>query len=54
MASFRLTLDASQEWLAAVPFGFTVEGPELWEAVERVAVRFAAALSPAAPPPGPR
>jgi predicted DNA-binding transcriptional regulator YafY len=35
----------AQEWLAAVPFGFTVEGgPELCAAVATVAARFGAAL----------
>jgi predicted DNA-binding transcriptional regulator YafY len=36
----------AQEWLAAIPFGFTVEeGPELRAAVAAVAARFAAATS---------
>jgi predicted DNA-binding transcriptional regulator YafY len=35
----------AQEWLAAIPFGFTVEeGPELRAAVAAVAARFTAAL----------
>ena len=35
----------AQEWLAAVPFAFTVEeGPELRAAVAAVAARFTAAL----------
>ncbi|WP_262384771.1 helix-turn-helix transcriptional regulator [Actinoplanes teichomyceticus] len=39
----------AQEWLAAVPFGFTVEeGPELRAAVAAVAARFGAATVPAA------
>jgi hypothetical protein len=38
----------AQEWLATVPFDFTVdEGPELRAAVATVAARFAAALGPA-------
>ncbi|WP_326549421.1 helix-turn-helix transcriptional regulator [Micromonospora sp. NBC_01813] len=42
----------AQEWLAAVPFDFTVEeGPELQAAVATVASRFSAALPPP-PPPG--
>ena len=37
----------AQEWLAQVPFAFTVEeGPELREAVRVVAARFAAATGP--------
>jgi predicted DNA-binding transcriptional regulator YafY len=40
----------AQEWLAAVPFPFTVEeGPELREAVAAVAARFAAAVADPAP-----
>jgi len=40
----------AQEWLAVVPFDFTVEeGPELRAAVAAVAARFSAALLP--PPP---
>ncbi|MFC7272480.1 helix-turn-helix transcriptional regulator [Paractinoplanes rhizophilus] len=42
----------AQEWLAAVPFGFTVaEGPELRAAVAAVAARFAAAASTGADSP---
>jgi predicted DNA-binding transcriptional regulator YafY len=42
----------AQEWLAAVPFGFTVaEGPELRAAVAAVAARFAAAASAEADSP---
>ncbi|AEV85514.1 ArsR family transcriptional regulator [Actinoplanes sp. SE50] len=41
----------AQEWLAAIPFDFTVEGgPELQAAVAAVAARFGAAVSPAAAP----
>jgi predicted DNA-binding transcriptional regulator YafY len=41
----------AQEWLAAVPFDFTViDGPELRAAVATVAARFAAAVPPAQPP----
>ncbi|WBB77991.1 WYL domain-containing protein [Micromonospora sp. WMMD882] len=37
----------AQEWLATVPFGFTVEeGPELRAAVATVAARFSAAVPP--------
>ncbi|WP_230416266.1 helix-turn-helix transcriptional regulator [Micromonospora tarapacensis] len=40
----------AQEWLAAVPFDFSVaEGPELRAAVAAVAARFSAALSPSPP-----
>ncbi|MBO4207254.1 helix-turn-helix transcriptional regulator [Micromonospora echinofusca] len=40
----------AQEWLAAVPFDFSVEeGPELRAAVATVAARFRAALSPSSP-----
>ncbi|MER7416031.1 WYL domain-containing protein [Micromonospora peucetia] len=40
----------AQEWLAAVPFDFSVEeGPELHAAVATVAARFSAALSPSPP-----
>ena len=41
----------AQEWLAAVPFDFSVEqGPELRAAVATVAARFSAALTPSPPP----
>ncbi|MFG1900405.1 helix-turn-helix transcriptional regulator [Micromonospora carbonacea] len=40
----------AQEWLAVVPFDFSVvEGPELRAAVATVAARFSAALSPSPP-----
>ncbi|MEU6078379.1 WYL domain-containing protein [Micromonospora sp. NPDC047074] len=40
----------AQEWLAAVPFDFSVEeGPELRAAVATVAARFSAALPPSPP-----
>ncbi|MFI6823669.1 helix-turn-helix transcriptional regulator [Micromonospora sp. NPDC050187] len=40
----------AQEWLAVVPFDFTVEeGPELRAAVATVAARFSAALPPSPP-----
>ncbi|MEU9506000.1 WYL domain-containing protein [Micromonospora sp. NPDC048170] len=40
----------AQEWLAAVPFDFSVEeGPELHAAVATVAARFSAALAPSPP-----
>lgn len=40
----------AQEWLAVVPFDFSVEeGPELHAAVATVAARFTAALSPSPP-----
>jgi predicted DNA-binding transcriptional regulator YafY len=41
----------AQEWLAVVPFDFSVEeGPELRAAVATVAARFGAALAPSPPP----
>ena len=42
----------AQEWLAVIPFGFTVEGgPELRAAVAAVAARFTAASDSEPPAP---
>lgn len=50
VGSTRNPMMYAQEWLAAVPFDFSVEeGPELRAAVATLAARFSTALSPSRP-----